>query len=307
MVKNTISLILFGMKAKIIILCFLLATICTLSFAQKDTLNLRDKGFDFFIGGGIFFGSKQNAAYYSGKPDNECPLSYIFNNKYWYDEINQKVKDNNHYVSDSVYLKDYPGNVSYKVSMSISLGAKYKFDKNWGLSLSYTFSRLTASAPFFLYFNAPPNNDRYNYVEEKLVAKEDRSMIDLSVSCLFHPHKILKPFIEMGVQLNYVKVKSFNAYIEGTPFNLLDIYGGANYVPGVQLIENKPLYGGVGYGFVAAVGLKMAFNKYISLDPIFYLIASSIHLPGYTDMALNYGVQIRFVMSDVVFGKWGRQ
>ena len=294
------------MKAKIITLLISLSTVCTLSFAQKDTSNLRDKGFDFTIGGGIFFGSKYNAAYYSGKPNNECPLNYVFNNKYWYDEINQKVKENYHYIDDSVYLKDYPDNVEYKVSMSISLGAKYKFNKNWGLSLNYTFARLTAVAPFFLYFNAPPNNDRYDYVKEQLVAKENRSMIDLSVSCLFHPHKILKPFVEMGIQFNYVRVKSFNAYIEGTPYNLLDIYGGANYVPGGQFVENKPLYGGAGYGLVAAVGLKMAFNKYISLDPVFYLAASSIHLSGYTNIALNYGVQMRLVMSDAVFGKWGK-
>jgi len=286
-----------------IMLCIALLPICNLLSAQTDTANLYDKGFDFTIGGGIFFGSKYNAAYYSGKPDNECPLNYVFNNKYWYDDINQKVKDNYPYIDDSLYLKDYPDNVAYKISMSISLGAKYKFNKNWGVSLHYTFSRLTASAPFFLYFDAPPNNDRYNYVEEYLVAKEDRSMIDLSVSCLFHPHKILKPFIEMGVQFNYVKVKSFNAYIEDTPFNLLDIYGGANYVPGVQLLENKPIYGGAGYGFVAAVGLKMAFNKFISLDPCFYLAASSVHLTGYTNVALNYGLQVRIVMSDAVFGK----
>ncbi|MDR1112721.1 MAG: hypothetical protein LBL18_03030 [Bacteroidales bacterium] len=294
------------MKSKIITLFFLLSIIYTLSFAQKDTSNLRDKGFDFAIGGGTFFGSKYNAAYYSGKPDNECSLNYIFSNKYWYDEINQKVKDSYAYVSDSVYLKDYPGNVTYKVAMLISLGAKYKFNKNWGLSLSYTFSRLTASTPFLLYFDAPPSNIRYNYVEESLVAKEDRSMIDLSVSCLFHPHKIFKPFLEMGVQFNYVRVKSFDAYIEGTPYNLLDIYNGANYVPGVQLTENKPLYGGAGYGFVVAAGLKIVCNKYISLDPVFHLLASSIHLPGYTGVALNYGVQVRVVMSDAVFGKWGK-
>jgi hypothetical protein len=294
------------MKTKIIALLFSLSLICTLSFAQKDTSNLRDKGIDFTIGGGVFFGNKYNAAYYNGKPDNECPLSYVFNNKHWYDEINQKVKDNYPYVSDSVYLKDYPDNVGYKVSMSISLGAKYKFNKNWGLSLNYTFSRLTASAPFFLYFDAPSNNDRYNYVEEQLVAKENRSMIDLSASYLFHPHDIFKPFIEVGAQFNYVRVKSFNAYIEGTPYNLLDIYGGENYVPGAQLTEHKPLYGGAGYGFVVAAGLKIVFNKFISLDPVFYLAAGSIHLPGYTNIALNYGVQVRLVMSDVMFGKGGK-
>jgi hypothetical protein len=110
----------------------------------------------------------------------------------------------------------------------------------------------------------------------------------------------------MGLQFNYVRVKSFNASIEGATYSLLDIYGGENFVPGVQLVENKPLYGGAGYGFVAAVGLKIAFNKFISLDPVFYLAASSIHLPNYTGIALNYGIQVRLVMSDVVFGKWGK-
>jgi hypothetical protein len=274
-------------------------------FAQnsgKDT-SLSHKGFDFLIAGGTYFGNKYTASYYNGSPENENNLNYIFGNKYYYDQINELVKSKHNYVGDSIFLynEDLPGNMRYKVSMAIALGFKYKFNKNWGISLNYTFTRLTASDVFMLSYKGENGNIRNDYISQYLVGKENRSLFDLSVSYVFHPGKVVKPFFDFGLQFNYVKVHKFFALIEEQEFDLLDYYNGINYVPGVDRQKEDIIFGGAGYGLSASAGVKLAFNQYISIDPACYISASSFALTGYKAINLNYGFFIRLIMSDLLF------
>lgn len=295
------------MRKFITLLITLLAT-QSLLFSQgknipADTNLLKDKGFDFVIAGGIYFGNKFNANYYNGRPENENNLNYLFDNKHWYDDINTLVIENHSYISDSVFLGELPAEMRYNPAMSISLGFKYKFNKNWGISLFYSFAKLTTTGQFTLVFDAEAGNIRNDYVLEYLIGQEGRSFFDLGVSYLFHPSKVVKPFIDFGLQFNYVKVQKFIALIEGQEFELLDYYNGANYVPGYEMQKYNTIFGGAGYGISAALGVKLAFNQYISIDPTFYISASSFNLTGYKDIRLNYGAYIRVIMSDLVFGK----
>ena len=268
----------------------------------KDT-SWHNKGFDFMLSGGMYFASKYNANYYNGDPKNENNINYLFKNQYWYADINRIAIQNHPFISDSVFLGDLPQDMSYKPSMYISLGAKYKFGKNWGISFSYSFTKLTASDVFTLTYKGEMGNLRPGYLIEHLIGKENRSFFDLTISYLFHPHPIVKPFLEMGLQFNYVKVTKFYALIENSEFGLLDYYNGVSFIPGVDIQKYNPIFGGPGYGMTAAAGLKLAFSKYISVDPTFYVSASSLGLIGYKNVAFNYGVCVRVVMSDVVFMK----
>ncbi|MEG1556553.1 MAG: hypothetical protein RR356_07515 [Bacteroidales bacterium] len=291
-------------KIIVIIVCVLLPFLGAAQHGMiKKDSSWHSKGFDFMMGGGIYFGNKYNAGYYNGSANNECNLNYIFGNKYWYDDINKVVIGKNPFISDSVFLGEIPLDMSYKPSMNITFGVKYKLNKNWGISLMYSFSRLIASDVFTLNYKMPPGNLRPGYLLEHLIGKENRSTFDLSVCYLFHPHYIVKPFLELGLQFNYVDVQSFYALIEDKEFNLLDPYGGENYVPGTQMTIYNTKFGGPGFGLSLCAGLKIAFSKYVSIDPTFYFSASSFGLSGYKKMACNYAAVIRIVMSDVVFMK----
>ena len=291
---------------KLILLFFLVIPFCTT--AQPGSKSLKDtswynKGFDFMVSGGVYFGNKYNAGYYNGSSQNENGLDYLFNNKYWYDDINQLLIDKYSYISDSVYLGDLPQRMSYNPNMSISFGFRYKFNKNWGISLYYSYTKITASDKFYLDYKTPSGNIRPGYIAEYLVGQESRSIFDLSASYLFHPHSIVKPFVEVGVQFNFVDVKKYIALIEDKEYNLLDYYNGAYYTPNSQMQEFDTKYGGPGYGFSFSTGIKLAFNKYISIDPTFYLSASSFGLTGYKNIAFNYGAVVRIFMSDLFFSK----
>lgn len=278
-----------------------------------------DRGFDFYIGGGMFFGGKKSALYYNGSSHNECNLNYLFDNEYRRREILEQVVRLYPHVSinDEIGYReeDLNWNPQYNLSASVSLGVRYKIRDNWGVSLSYSFSRLTAINKLLLTYTSVSGNN-YRAPELTLSGKEDRSMIDLSVSYLFSgAHRVVKPFLEVGAQFNYVRVKKFDAVLLDEHNNpqltltLLDPYGGASYVPGVDMQTYDVIYGGGGFGFSFATGLKLVVNKYVSLDPTFYGCMSRLNLPVYDlnsksmekPFTFNYGVMLRVVMNDFFF------
>lgn len=307
---------------KRIILClmvFLLVGQC--SFAQsrnntqssedKETAkddNIKDKGFDIIFAGGCYFGSKYNAQYYSGDYANENNLDFLFGNKYRYDEINRMIIDHYPYISDPIHYGGPLGNIKYRVAVMIQLGVRYKFTKNWSVQLVYSFARLKANGQFRLLYEAVPGNYHTGMLDNQyILGKEDRSLFDLSACYLFSTKSIVKPFIEAGIQFNFVRVKSMEAVFYDSNKNKLKSYSFINdlqnYVPGVQSDGRIVKYGGPGFGFSATAGIKIAFNKYVSIDPCFYFNAGKFGLEGYKDFSYNFGVLVRIVMNDSMFSK----
>lgn len=315
------------MNRIIIVAIFLLSGFS--AFAQREQVGETvtfhdttwyDRGFDFYIGGGMFFGGKKSALYYNGSSHNECNLNYLFDNEYRRREILEQVVRLYPHVSinDEIGYReeDLNWNPQYNLSASVSLGVRYKIRDNWGVSLSYSFSRLTVINKLLLAISPSLPSNTTRMPELTLSGKEDRSMIDLSVSYLFSgAHRVVKPFLEVGAQFNYVRVKKFDAVLLDEHNNpqltltLLDPYGGASYVPGVDMQTYDVIYGGGGFGFSFATGLKLVVNKYVSLDPTFYGCMSRLNLPVYDlnsksmekPFTFNYGVMLRVVMNDFFF------
>lgn len=266
-----------------------------------------DKGFDLYIGSGAFFANKQNALYYNGSRLNECNLDYIFNNHYWYEEIQREVNRLYPHVSitDEISYREenLDWNVRYKIKTMLHLGARYKFGRNWGLALSYSFTRLTTSSQLLLNYSSVSGNLVDAPVME-LHGKEDRSMIDLSASYLISQlNPIAKPFIEVGAQFNFCKAKLFKALIGEREWTLLDPYNGQSYVPGAQMNTYDVIYGGAGYGLSFAAGLKIVVSKSVSIDPAFYGCMAAYGIKPLQERVFNfnYGVIIRLVMNDYFF------
>ena len=263
-----------------------------------------DKGFDIYIGSGAFFANKENALYYNGSSLNECNLDYIFDNHYWYEEIQKEVSDNYHHVSptDEISYREenLDWHVRYKIKTMLQLGARYKFGRNWGLSLSYSFCRLTTSSQFLLNYSSVSGNLIDAPVME-LHGKEDRSMIDLSASYVISQlHPVAKPFVEVGAQFNFARARILEAAIGDRTWTLLDPYNGEHYVPGAQMTTYDVIYGGAGYGISFAAGLKLVVSKSFSIDPTFYGCMASYGIKPLQERAFNfnYGVVIRLVMND---------
>ena len=310
----------------------LLIVFCAMamSFAQSDIQaeetpvkitdkSWADRGFDFFISGGMLFGDKFNANYYNGSKYNENSLNFVFSNQYWYEEWQRTVSEYYSHISmsDRIYVNDpddMDWNLHYKLSLMVSLGARYKLGNGWAIALSYSFSRLTTSTQVLLSSNAVTGN-MYKQPVVAIVGKEYRSMIDLSASYLFSQvSPIVKPFVELGLQFNYAKAKSFeaalldkNGKMVGSTYSLLNIYDNQGYYPGAQTYDYT--FGGPGFGFSGAAGLKIVCGKYVSIDPTFYCYFGRLGIyqgknasgQGENKFTFNYGAQIRIVMSDFFF------
>lgn len=301
-----------------------------MSFAQSDIQteetpvkitdkSWADRGFDFFISGGMLFGDKFNANYYNGSKYNENSLNFVFSNQYWYEEWQRTVSEYYPHISmsDRIYVNDpddMDWNLHYKLSLMVSLGARYKLGNGWAIALSYSFSRLTTSTQVLLSSNAVTGN-MYKQPVVAIVGKEYRSMIDLSASYLFSQvSPIVKPFVELGLQFNYAKAKSFeaalldkNGKMVGSTYSLLNIYDNQGYYPGAQTYDYT--FGGPGFGFSGAAGLKIVCGKYVSIDPTLYCYFGRLGIyqgknasgQGENKFTFNYGAQIRIVMSDFFF------
>lgn len=275
---------------------------------EKEDDNIKDKGFDIIFAGGCYFGSKYNAQYYNGDYNNENGLNYLFENTYRYRDIYTMIKEHYPYISDSIHYGGPLGNMKYRVAVVVQLGIRYKFTKNWSLQLVYSFSRLKANGQFRLLYEAPPGNYHTGMLDNQyILGKENRSLIDLSVCYHFTTRSIVKPFLEAGVQFNFVRVKSMEAVFYDKNNNKIKSYSfindRQNYIPGVQSDGTIVKYGGPGFGFSAAAGLKLAFNKFVSLDPCFYFNAGKFGLEGYKDFSYNFGVLVRIIMNDSMFSK----
>ena len=311
---------------KRIVVTLLLLCAMAVSFAQKDTLitgvpvtitdkTWADRGFDFYIAGGMLFGDKFNANYYNGSKYNENNFDFVFHNQYWKEGWNDDLIEAYSTGIDNFYFndpEDMDWNLHYRLSMMVSLGARYKLGKGWAIALSYSFSRLTTSTQLLLSYNGN-NGNQIKLPVVAIVGKEYRSMIDLSASYLFSSvHPVAKPFVELGIQFNYAKVKSFeaalldkNGKMVGSTYSLLNIYDNQGYYPGAQTYDY--IFGGPGFGFSGAAGLKIVCGKYVSIDPTFYCYFGRLgvyqgkNVSGENKFTFNYGAQIRIVMNDFFF------
>jgi opacity protein-like surface antigen len=272
---------------------------------QHD-LPWKQKGFEFYIGGGLYFASKATANYYNGDRRNSINLKLISDNKYYWDDVMRVLRAKYHYIDTAVLIEDYNWNSTYHMVMDVSLGAKYRFKENWYIELSYSFRRASCENRFSFGFpgGVPGNKENPPYSDwQYLIAKEDRHYIDFSLGYIFQKNSIAKPFISIGAQFNYINIKSFLAIIEGEPFNLISIAKYPDYVPGYQDMPSYRVWTGPGYGFSLTAGLKLAVNQSVSLDPVFQLsvgsFGNSSNLPGFNNsFCFNYMAGVRIVMND---------
>jgi len=268
----------------------------------------QQKGFEFYIGTGVYFASKKTADYYTGAPDKDINLNLVFNNEFYKQQIWEILKNAYPYqeryiINDNVMLP------AYNIAVDIQpLGLKYRFRRNWYFDLSYSLRILTADNVFHFKFpDVDPGNIEHNSDisrAQHLVAVEYRHYIDLSLGYIFQKHPIAKPFISVGGLFTYTNIKKFHLFIEEKDFDLLEIAKYPNATPGVPDMPDYRVWAGPGYGFSATVGLKIAFSKLVSLDPFAQISVASfgnnkVSLPGFnTSLCPNYSVGVRLVICD---------
>ena len=274
---------------------------------QGNTEIKRDttKGFDFFVNAGMYVGNKKNANYYRGMPTMESDyaqpdINYILKNPYWRIDIMKLMVDNHHGIVADTFGLEELSNMRYTANFSFGIGARYRFTKNLSIGVILTQARMTAHGVANIGVKIMETNSA-NLLPYPLVGKERRTAFELSAAYLFSTKGYFCPLLEAGMYVNSTKVISADLVVENVPFTLLDVYGGQGYDPSINQTEVDRKRGGVGYGFSAAVGLRISFNKWAAIEPVAQFRLEKISLVGYDYITPNYNFMIRLVIGDGFF------
>ncbi|MCL2131918.1 MAG: hypothetical protein FWH36_05645 [Lentimicrobiaceae bacterium] len=298
---------------KLLICCSLFFIVSSYSFGQKNSDTKRDttKGFDFFVNPGIYVGNKKNANYYRGYSSsaevdytNPNPnIFYILRNEHFRRDIRERIKNNHRGVVDdeSAPWLDDISYMRYTANFSFGIGARYRFSKNLTIGVVVTQARMTAQGTAYLGIKIMETNSD-NRLPYPLVGKERRTAFELTANYLFPTQGIVSPFLEGGLHVNNTKVVSADLIVEEHPFSMINPYG-QEYDPFMPQTKLDRKLGGVGYGFSAALGLRISFTKWAALEPAAQFRLEKVNLEGYSNITPNYLFMIRLVVGDRIFAK----
>lgn len=280
-----------------LILSICLIILGTAAFAQYDDEPNTYQPFgewDLGLNFGMYWPAKYHAQFYNGREENVNKISYVFNNKYWYEDIKRELNS-----SDTVFVSELPSNMRYTAAFQIGIYLRKTFDNYLGFSMQFDYSKLTASDKFTVevdpdYILTDPDIRIYD-----IWGVEERVNIDLLVSKYFKlDNPMFIPFFEGGLNISSTVVKENKIRMETLEYSLVDVYLSGGYVPGAAQNEYDIHQGGIGLGFSAAVGVKMMFNDQISIDPGFRVYFQKIKLEGYELMKPSFSIFVRLSLAD---------
>jgi len=304
LLKNLLLSILYFSKfasmmnryIKILFLGFVAIFLSSNLMAQKDeTLPENSFGYwDLGINFGMYWPSNYNAHFYDGSESNVNKMSWVFGNKYWYNDIYNVLNAN-----DTVFVRELPTNMRYTPAFQVGLYFRRTFDNYFGFSLQFDYSKLTAADKFTVEVDPGFIAQEPDIRLFDIWGIEERVNIDLLVSRYF---KLKNPmflhFFEGGLNISSTRVKENKIRIETLEYSLVDNILTGSYVPNSGQNTYNIQQGGLGFGLSAAFGVKMRFNDQVSVDPGFRVYFQKIKLEGYDLMKPAFSVFVRLSLTD---------
>lgn len=264
--------------------------------AQKEEIQPQN-GFGYWDLGlnfGLYLPSNYNAGFYDGSNINVNKTSYIFGNKYWYEDIKRELNS-----SDTIFVRELPTNMRYTPAFQVGLYFRRTFDNYFGISLQFDYSKLTAADKFTVEVDPGFIAQEPDIRIFDIWGIEQRVNIDLLVSRYFKlKNPMFIPFFEGGLNISSTRVKENKIRLETLEYSLVDVYLSGSFVPGTAQNQYVIQQGGMGLGLSAALGVKLKFNDQVSVDPGFRIYYQKIKLEGYELMKPAYTVFIRLSLTD---------
>ncbi len=259
-------------------------------FDTEQSFGYWDLGINF----GMYWPANYNARFYDGSETNVNKMSYVFGNKYWYEDIKRELNS-----SDTIFVKELPTNMRYTPAFQVGVYFRRTFDNYFGISLQFDYSKLTAADKFSVEVDPGLIAQEPDIRLFDIWGVEERVNIDLLVSRYFKINNpMFVPFFEGGLNISSTRVKENKIRIETLEYSLVDVYLSGSYVPGAAQNQYVIQQGGLGLGLSAAFGIKMKFNNQVSVDPGFRIYFQKINLEGYQQMKPAFSIFIRLSLTD---------
>lgn len=248
--------------------------------------------FEYGLNFGAYFANKYSANYYNGTPDKVNNVNYVVNNPTWNREIKQLLGIGE---TDIFYVDGYPMDMHYNVAFSGGMFLRVNFDRKNGVFLQANYARLQAGDVITL--KVPNTYLSYSDLRfEQVIGKEGRVMIDLGYQRSFPLKNWMNLFIQGGVTMCYTQVIKSVFVVEGTEFNIVNIYGNQNYVPNTNLQTLNINQNAFGFGGYLGVGAGIPLNYNFGIEPGFFVHYYPVNLQHYPDFTTSFGLYLRILL-----------
>ncbi|MBW6491790.1 MAG: hypothetical protein K0B15_11425 [Lentimicrobium sp.] len=258
---------------------------------------LKRSGIEYGGIAGFYIPGNGTAGFYSGKPENENNANYILKNKYWYDEIYQRVG-----AYDTIFIREYPEKMKYNPAFSFGLFVKYAINCRSGFYLQFHYAKLTAKD--FISFEVDPPIDYLAEPDIRLypvIGIEERNMVDLGYSHAFGNNPVSRFIIGGGINMNNTLVKESVLRIEDKPFNMVNRYSsGQTYIPGAAQQTYEFRQGGIGFGIFGTLGGRFEFSPAVAIEPGIAVYYKKINLEAYNGFYPQFNIFVKLCFRDLV-------
>jgi hypothetical protein len=286
-----------GHKLKSLIFFLLSVITANTSFAQTDGANMEvdysndGRGWVFGLNVGVYYASKETAAYHNGKSTNVNNVAYVMSNYYWYQDIFHALG-----AHDSISVSGLPENMHYKLAMQPGLYAQYCFSPTFALLIEFNYMKLKAED--VIIFEVDPPQDYLANPDLRLYpmrGAEERIYADIGVKRSYPKTDKLSYFWMGGLNVNSTQVKKSSFYVEEVEYSMINVYLDGGYVPNGNTQSYTVYQGGIGIGGFAGAGASLSFGNSIVIEPGFTAHWLMVKLEGYQNMNPGIGAYIRFL------------
>lgn len=257
---------------------------------EEDLFPLRR--FEYGINIGAYFPNNYSANFYNGTPGNVNNVDYILNNQYWLRDIKQLlgVSEN-----DIIRVISYPTDMNYNISMMGGVFLRVNVDRKNGIFLQANYARLQAGGGVTLELPYPVGSQN-QYRLEKVIGREGRVIIDLGYQRAFPTRSRISWLVQGSFTLCYTQVLKSVFIVEGREFNMINLYGNNNYIPGANQQTLNINQNAFGYGGTLGLALGVPITDAFSLEPGAALQYYPTNLENYPNYKPSFSLYLRILL-----------
>jgi hypothetical protein len=234
---------------KLIVLNFIL--ISPFLYAQEENVDSGNDAHQVYIAvtGGGFHASKKTSYYYDGYGEND--IVRLLQIPQIYSQIFNKIQY-------PFTMGEYPAAPRYRVGINLGVEAGWWVSEYTALTLGADYVSLKINEAFTLEADNPANlsGDPLIFTEQ-IIGAEQRFQFNLGLHHDVGDNYKMMTFFEWGVNFNALKPTKHEVLIEETlRYNLMFQQNYFTFVPRTT----------IGFGGVAAFGVRMGFENHMGLD-----------------------------------------
>jgi hypothetical protein len=254
------------------------------------------KGWVFGLNVGVYYPSKNTAAFYNGNPGNIDNVNFVMSNYYLKQQI-LKLLNENAISANKIEVADdgLPQNMHYKLSIQPGLFAQYCFNPKHSLIIEFNYMKLKANDVIVFEIDSLTYAANTKQLLCPIRGIEERVYANIGLKRTYPKNDKLSYFLMGGVNVNSTKVKKCSFYVLEQEFDMIDRYAGVPYNPGNNMQTFNVYQGGIGVGMFAGGGASLTFGNSIVIEPGITAHWLMVKLEHYKNMNPGIGAYIRFM------------